>query len=223
MRNNLFFSVLIGAIILSGFTSCNDDNDTAVNTPPPSFFNLNTGNEWVYKKYENSNDNPDHFTFTGITDSVKVLGVANINGVLFSKLSHKKTGQEVYHEYMRVNSTGHLVSFTDLIYFSSFGGISETNPSQALHPGLDSNYQVTTTSEYGSLHYHLNNLSNISVEGNNYLVSPYVGDFILTIPDTGFKTVEYNYQPTIGLVKQVCHSVGGNYTWEERLVSYSVN
>lgn len=224
MKNRFFYAAFLFAFVLTGIFSCSNDDDTPSATPPAAFFNYNVGNKWVYKRYENTNDNPNNFTFSGITDSVRVEAIVNINGLLFSKLSHKKTGQAVYHEFLRTNNAGHLVGFTDLIYFDgNYSSINENNPSEVMHPGLDTAYEATASSPWGLLHYHLAAQANITVEGNDYAVSPYLGDYTPNDPQFDNKTVEFNYKPRVGLVKQVCHSTVTNFSWEDRLVSYHLN
>lgn len=126
---------------------------------------------------------------------------------------------------MRVNNDGHLVSFWDYQYFAGFDEISEENPSEVLHPGADTDYESYEERAYGSLHFYLDPLSNISVEGNGYAVTVFKGDFtpVVSGDNPELKTIEYNYAPTIGLVKRVCHHTLGDHSWEDRLVAYRLN
>ena len=217
----------LGIAILFTFaavvTSCNE-NDDVVQTPetPTAFFNLKVGNKWVYKKYQNSENEPAVFTFSGITDNVEVVGEVKVNGLIFSKVhhSHGNYSEPSGYEYWRVNNRGHLIIFrTEEIEEDVTEEMGET-----LHPGSDSSYQFTVTREFGTIYYHVTPEINITVEGKNYSVYPFKGDFIPALSQTGMvtKTVEYNYQKGIGLVKGVGHTAAGNYSWEDRLVSYDL-
>ena len=65
------------------FLSCSEDDNTT--SAEESFFNLNVGNKWVYKKYENSNFNPTEFTFNGVVDTIKIIDEVTISGLTFAK------------------------------------------------------------------------------------------------------------------------------------------
>lgn len=231
MKNVLSKGLLL---LMSGFLfSCSQNDDassnTAENTP---FFNLNVGSKWVYKKYENSPDNPNQFAFSGIVDTVKIVGIETIQGLKFAKKSSKKvninngTVEAVTYSYVRINSLGHLIEITDK---TPIENLTETD-GQVIHPIKDFNYVYDREVNdgnghvFGTIEFKLYSAENIVVEGQNYNVLPYNGIFTPSLdhPELISKTVQYNYAPTIGLVRYVCHSVAGNYTWEERLVSYEI-
>jgi hypothetical protein len=206
--------------------SCSENDQIPTNT---TFFNLNIGNEWVYKKYQNSFNDPTQLTFTGIVDTVKIVSIENIQGLTFAKRSSKKvnintgTVQPITYSYVRVNNLGHLIEIKD----ANIGMLSETT-GLVLHPGNDfsytRNYDVGTAPNIsGNVEFHLYNAINMTVEGNNYSVLPFNGLFTPVDPQLISKTVEYNYSPNIGLVKSVEQAVWGNDRYEERLVSYQLN
>jgi hypothetical protein len=209
--------------------SCSKNDEVATN--PESFFNLNVGSKWVYKKYENNFNNPTQFTFSGIVDTVKIVSIENIQGITFAKKSSKKvninTGnvQPITYSYVRINNLGHLIEISE---DNIVGTITETS-GLVIHPINDFNYTYTTDVNpgeiVGNIEYHLYNAINMNVEGSTYSVLPYNGVFTPAAnhPELISKTVEFNYTQNIGLVKYVCHAVAGNYSWEERLVSYQLN
>lgn len=126
--------------------------------------------------------------------------------------------------YLRVNSKGHLVALKTL----DNTPISETSGS-VIHPGTDFSFtfkrdQIEMNQLVGSLFYQLHKDKSIDVEGNVYLVSPYLGDFTpaASQPNLLKKTQEISFKKGVGLVKEVCHSVYGKGFFETRLVSATV-
>ena len=130
-------SILVVSFLLF---SCSE-NDGVSTTP--EFFNLQIGNEWVYKEYSNSNPNDQtQFVFTGIVDTVKIVGIENIQGLTFAKKSTKKVSvnngsvlSDTY-TYVRVNNSGHLIEISD---GDIEMGLSETT-GLVLHPGFDTTF-----------------------------------------------------------------------------------
>ena len=122
------------------FLSCSEDDNTT--SAEESFFNLNVGNKWVYKKYENSNFNPTEFTFNGVVDTIKIIDEVTISGLTFAKKLTKRVNINsnaiVYEKitYVRMNNQGHLVEINEdtaqNTVQESFGFV--------LHPGSDFNY-----------------------------------------------------------------------------------
>lgn len=214
-------SILFIAILS---TSCSTEGDVNVTPTQEDFFNLNVGNTWVYKRYNFELENPTTYTFSGITDNVEIVENVSLNGVSFSKLKHTKTHsnnseQSIEFEYLRVNSSGHLIGF----YASQYDlETIDENSGQVYHPGTDFNFGITVEFPYGSLNYSLHPQENIIVENNNYLVLPFKGVFTPSSSELESKTVESNYQSQIGLVKTVSHLVSGPYGWEDRLISYTI-
>ncbi|WP_298222940.1 hypothetical protein [Flavobacterium sp.] len=209
-------------------SSCSSNSDSEPE-PLPAFFNLNVGNEWVYKEYKNSYDNLDEYNFTGKIDSVEVLSIVNIEGIEFSKLRHKignatETMNPQYnYEYLRVDEFGHLVG-------SNPNGFLYEDPTTAgqlnimRHPGDDTTYQNTVVQESGTYFASVYPNTNIIVEGNNYTVSPLVLEYTSpegTMPIIN-KSVESDYQRQIGLVKKTNAYVSSPVYWENRLVSYHI-
>ena len=159
-------------------------------------------------------------------DTVKIVGNVEFSGLTFAKKITKRvninTNGVIYEKttYVRVNNQGHLVVIND---FDTSSAISESS-GIVLHPGLDSGYIYLDEEFYGTIEYKLYPQTTMNVEGSMYNINPYKGVFTPseTHPHLISKTVEYNYEHAIGLVKLICHSVGSNYTWEERLVDYEI-
>ncbi len=211
------------------FYSCSDNDDNDDNdgqTQSSEFFNLNVGNKWVYKRY-NYNTNSEQFIFSGIVDTVKIVEMVNYQGFTFAKRSSQKVnasngvGQTITYSYLRVNNLGHLVSIDDIY---NYGNLNETS-GITLHPGEDYDFVYSQVFDYGTLDYQLYDLTNVTVEGNNYSILPYKGIFTPnpSYPDLVSKVVEFNYEENIGLVNNVCHAVASDYKWEDRLISYQLN
>lgn len=223
MKNNLFLKIPILFLVFA-LGACSDDDNSSL--PQEDFFNLNLGNQWVYKRYNFDFDNPSIYTFSGETEHVEVVEIVSINGLNFSKLKHTKTyanspNSSIEYEYLRVNESGHLVGFMGAVSDIDENFITE-NFAGVLHPGEDFSYQFIRTEPYGTITHQLTPRVSMTVEGNNYSVFPYKGVFVPNSSDLVTKTVEYNYQKQIGLVKRVCHTVSGSSSWEDRLVSYTI-
>lgn len=194
------------------------------------FFNLKVGNQWVYKTYENNDfTNPQSPTyFTGRVDSVSIVGNVEIQGFTFAKQRTKiiypnsYINNSVTFRYLRVNSKGHLVSYpdTDNIVVTETGG-------HVMHPGKDFDYTFNNPvidgqpDPIGNIFYQLDDETTVTVEGNNYTVLPYKGDFTPTVTMPGLikKTQDISYKKGLGLVKEICHTVFGTKYLETRLVS----
>lgn len=225
------------AILLAALSmiiiSCRSSEDTAPENPAvENFFNLNVGNKFVYKTYDNPDfTNPQSvYIFTGKIDSVSIVGKVEVQGFTFAKERTKTfwtnstmNNQESFR-YLRVNSKGHLVALKTL----DNTPISEMSGS-VIHPGTDFSFtfkrdQIEMNQLVGSLFYQLHKDKSIDVEGNVYLVSPYLGDFTpaASQPNLLKKTQEISFKKGVGLVKEVCHSVYGKGFFETRLVSATV-
>ena len=205
--------------------SCNNNDDQLNTQVDQPFFNINSGNKWVYKIYQNNPNDSAEYVFTGVIDSVKIVGTENIQGFMFAKKSSKKTNRPVTYSYIRINNSGHLVEISDM---DNIGILTETS-GLVLHPGMDSsytyNFNVAGNPDIGNVEYHLYDTVNINVEGINYLVLPYHGIFTPSTNSFNLqsKTVGVDYTQNIGLVKSVTKSIVENYTFEERLISYQLN
>lgn len=219
---NYFIKICV-LFLAASLVCCSDDDNST--TADGEFFNLNVGNRWVYKKYNFEFDNPGVYTFSGQTDTVEIVEIVTVNGLSFSKLKHTKTFENnsnpiIEYEFLRVDESGHLRG----IYTDTDENMNHFNEHDGfiLHPGTDSEFQFIREEAWGTITYNLTEATDLSVENNNYNVLPYKGVFIPSSSEFVSKTVEYNYQKQIGLVKRVCHSVGNNYSWEDRLVSYTI-
>ncbi len=236
MKN--LISKILFVFTASILLSCSKNDDPA--TLPeknPQFFNLNVGNIWVYKNYQNIQNlpNQNELTFTGIVDTVKIIGIENIQGFTFAKKKSKKiflsTGnvKSISYSYLRVNNLGHLIEITDI---NNIGVLNETS-GYVIHPGNDVNFvynqEINNGSSeviYGNIEYRIYNSINKEVEGINYFVTPFNGIFTPTPASlqNGIisKTVEFNYSSNVGLIKSLSHSLFGPTIFEERLVYYQL-
>lgn len=222
MKINFKHVAVFLVLIAIAATSCSSNSDSEPE-PLPAFFNLNVGNEWVYKEYKNSEENQSEYNFTGKIDSVEVESVIAIEGVEFSKLRHK-VGNQIRYEYLRVDEFGHLVGNTYFLTAADDPAGTGVKLNHVKHPGDDITYQNTLVQESGTTFASVFPNSNIIVEGNNYTVSPLVLEYTSpegTVPMIN-KSVESNYQRQIGLVKKTNAYVFGNVFWEDRLVSYHI-
>jgi hypothetical protein len=201
----LLFS--LGIII----SSCSN-NETDASEP---FFNLSNGNLWVYKRYHSA-DNVN-YTFSNQIDSVRVTGDTLIGGISFSKLQHKTYNSGILNdetlETLRVNSAGHLVNQNNLVY----------------HSGTDLQYQnvrdflVGGIVNVGSIAEQLLEPFTTNIEGIDYFVYSYYGNF--TPLDTSLPNshIFFQYKEGLGLVCQHCAAASGFSCFEDRLVYYEIN
>lgn len=199
----------LSAIVLS----CSDDDS---NSTQESFFNLKDGNLWVYKKYIANAEGVE--SFSGITDSVTVSGNQTIGDVSYVRLVHEEYNQSIKvnerEEFVRVDESGHLVNEQGVV----------------IHPGADFNFQDTQpvndgSEVYGELNYTLNEMQNVTVEGQNYSVYPYVAMFVSdpehNLPE-GVGCFN-NYSAGIGMVAAHARFVSGTDYIEYRLTDYDIN
>ena len=202
--------ILLLLLVTSLFWSCSNDDETQQD----NFFNLNTGNVWVYKRYH-TNDNTNYI-FSNRIDSVKVVGDTLISGLTYSKLVHN-----VYYtsgnfsgdfECLRVNDEGHLVDQYGLV----------------IHPGDDTQYQSTRQQFVGTEVIGLTNFNLLppfqeNVEGEDYFVYSFHGDFVSNNPSIPNNYIYHRYQKGIGMVSQHCAYVSGTGAYQDRLVYYEIN
>jgi hypothetical protein len=216
MKNifNSFFLLIVAVL----FVSCSEDE--SVTPQSEDFFNLNVGSQWVYKKYDNNLNNPEVFVFQGVVDTVKIVDHITIGGLEYAIKTTKRVNinsNQIISEqsqYVRVNSLGHLVAI-----------VNSNNEEQVIHAGNDYDFvEVREQGIFGTTEYKLYEQMLMNVEGNTYTVVPFNGVFTPNEAFSNFdsKTIEYNFQKGVGLVKFVCHSISGTYTWEERLVDYEL-
>ncbi|HEY0092529.1 MAG TPA: hypothetical protein VGB43_08595, partial [Flavobacterium sp.] len=134
-------------IIFAIMVCCSDDSPTETPAAPVAFFNLNVGNEWVYKRYNYDPENPLVYTDSGIIDSVNVESVETLNGLQFSKILHRRFQDNQFlhlgYAYQRVNNLGFLVGYSDgqlnigTALPQDLNQITEDSGT-LLHPGTDS-------------------------------------------------------------------------------------
>lgn len=204
-------------IVLS---SCS--NDDSPDSLQEDFFNLETGNVWVYKRYYSNDDL--NYSFMNQIDSVKVEGDTLINNLTYKKVVRKKyTGGDYAYsitENLRVNDNGHMVNEQGVV----------------IHPGTDNQFQyskvVELTNEFGgdlvvfgNIHFQLlPNLLQVNVEGEDYLVHSYYGNFVSdNLEQTPNNYVFYQYKSGLGFVCEHEAALSGYGFFENRLVYYDVN
>lgn len=167
-------------LLLLVVCSCSNSDDTT-NVKPP-FFNLKTGNLWVYKRY--SSIDAINYTDDNFIDSVQVVGDSLLNGFTYSKILHKETNDGMYLELLRVDVNGHLINSNNFVK----------------HPGYDSGYEYVVSLGSGDISYHLIENQNIVVENQNYNASPFIGDYVPLLPNFPSHKLKYFYVPNTGLV-----------------------
>ena len=191
------------AIALS---SCSNDDDK---NNKEEFFNLEVGNQWVYKRYE---VNESKETYFGKTDTVKVVSTETIDGKQYFKITHTDWigGQE---EFLRIDNNNHLVSSSGFVQ----------------HPGTDKSFTDSrasnSTADFGTLSYTLKDMTKITVEGKDYEVYPYSGYFTNSPPNNfpeGESSIDA-YSKGIGFViKKYRYISSATGFIEYRLASYEL-
>ncbi len=212
--------------LLLAITSCQKDDEAIIPDPPISessnFFNLKTGNTWVYKRYR-YNKEIDEFIFDGKMDTVYLEKELMLNGEKYFKQKSIDINGKIKKELVTVNHFGHLIG-------KSFKYYNNDVKQYLIHPGKDfnlSNYIRSFSDNYfsvrGNINYSLNPIQEIQVEGVRYQTYPFLGIFI------PFEGVEYPkmisgfgqyFQENLGRIKEVCKSSTGITAWEARLVSH---
>ena len=202
MKKMLAF-VAMSATLLS----CSNDDDS-----PKEFFNLKEGNLWVYKRYFSDSEG-QNFVFRDQIDSVTVTGQEVINGLSYSILHHTNSfgsNSETY-QYLRVDENGHLVNERRFV----------------LHPGTDTEYTFKRTLAFsevihGEITHVMEAQKNVTVEGNNYEIYPFVQylEPITNIP--GGNAGGYSYAKGIGIVLSWDRYLSTLSYIEDRLVSYDL-
>jgi hypothetical protein len=190
-------------LLFFGLCSCSNSDDTTTIKPP--FFNLKTGNLWVYKRYSSSD--AIHYTDDHFVDSVRVVGDSLLNGFTYSKIIHKETNDGMYLELLRVTADGHLINADNFVK----------------HPGYDSSYQYIQNLNGGTATYHLIGNQNITVENHNYDTSPFIADYVPLLPQFPNHTLKYFYAPNTGLVLRHIENHPESPDIEYRLVYSELN
>jgi len=165
MKHLLF---CLSAIAL--FASCSNsdiledvalDNPEIINQPEANFFALTVGNSWVYKNYR-LNKETGNYDYTGVIDSISIVGTEDFEGDTYFNFRRLTTGNEDGITYCNANGehfelkreeNGNLVNKTGFIKFASC------------------NYEerLLTEQVWGSLHeITLEENSTISVEAGEF-------------------------------------------------------
>jgi hypothetical protein len=191
--------------------SCSNDSESQ----DDSFFNLETGNLWVYKRFNSA----DGTTFTPSTrvDSVRVTETIVIDGENYSTLLHKVYNagalSEEFEIHLREDASGHLVNEAGFV----------------VHPGNDASYThvrpiiLGEEEQVGNVNYHLETPVDVTVEGQDYFVFPYIGDYIPLDSSEQTQYIFDQYQEHLGLVVQHCSAVFGPSCYQDRLIHHEVN
>jgi len=217
-----FFSLLGLSFLM--FSCSNDLEDTTPSSPSSTFFNINVGNKWVYKRYH-YNSITSNFSSYNRIDSVFVTGDTLINTLIYKKIIHKTYSDIVANpsfylvtkDYLRVDNEDHLVTANGFVR----------------HPGFDNQYQYThdyylytdnTPFLMGSAIFQVQAPQNLLVEGQNFYLYDYKGDFTgnqsLNFPNN---TIHYMYEEGTGLVLQRIPAVSGSGYFEDRLIYFEIN
>lgn len=204
MKQTIYFALL--SIV---FLSCSSDNESSSS----NFFNLNTGNLRVYKRFAST----DGVTFVEGTriDSVRTTGDTIIEGITYEKFLHKifvnSVQMEAFTECLRENQNGHLID--------QWGTV--------LHPGYDSGYNfispvIVGGNVLGDIHWTLGDPITEIVEGQSYNIYPFNGHFIPG-ENQEEQYVFNRYAPNIGLVVMHFSAIWGSFNVEDRLIYSEVN
>lgn len=192
--------------------SCSSSNDNQQD----DFFNLETGNLRVYKRFTS----PDgvNFTETSRIDSVFTTGDTIVSGINYEKFVHKVYNSGIFSqassftEALREDENGHLV-----------------NPSGfVLHPGFDMEYIATRQifvgdTQVGNMFYQQTEPLNVSVGDQAYFVYQYVGNYSPFNPTDPTQYIFDQYQQGTGLVNQHCSAIYGTSCYQDRLIYYEVD
>ncbi len=189
--NNIFKILLIFSFAIT--TSCQKDDEAIIPDPPKSgssnFFNLKTGNTWVYKRYVENCDNSLGWSKCipyGSIDTVYIEKELMLNGSRCYKRVTKNINGNIETEIIKINKYGHLVKTN---YPYNYGS------EEIIHPGkifVNANYEDVL-----KMKYELKPIQEIAVEGKNYKVHPFTGKSIL-YDNPNFESF---YQENIGEVK----------------------
>lgn len=198
------------AAIAALLASCSGDDSTPVENE--EFFPLAEGNLWVYKRYDVSASGLE--TTSGRIDSVRVIGYYTSGGKTYSDLRHRiynGSGAPIdqWNELLRIDENGHLVNS---------GG-------KVVHPGNDADYQYTRPEVMGTMAYQVEEITDMTVEGQNYTVIPFTGYYT---PDPGMNIPagigeRVSLQPEIGIIIHHCRYLSSPAYFEDRLVYYELN
>lgn len=201
--------LLLAAVAL---TSCSTDSNSEDN----NFFNLRQGNLWVYKRYV-SNDNMSYTPTTRI-DSVRITGDTLINSNHYAKFVHRiynsNVLSETYKECLRVDSNSHLIDNNGYVY----------------HAGTDIGYSHNRSVKVGPeetivgwIGEELLEPFTTNIEGVDYFVYSYYGNFYPADPALPTNYIFYEYAKGIGMVNQRCAAISGSASTEDRLIYYDLN
>jgi hypothetical protein len=190
-----------------------------------SYFNINVGNKWVYKRYNFNVVTGQYNGQTNTIDSVFVNGDTLINTNLYKKVIHRvyndvvnnPTNFNEHFEFLRIDSNDHLIN--------EFGRV--------IHPGFDNQYQYTHTYSnsvnnvnivYGTAIFQLVSPQNILIEGQTYNVNDFKGIFTgnsgLNVPNN---IINYMFEEQTGMILSRCPTVSGTSYYEDRLIYYELN
>lgn len=227
---NIFIAIILSLSLISCSES---DTPVIVNsTQTNSFFNIENGNKWVYKRYNYNNSNGSYIQ-TNTIDSVFVVGDTVINSINYKKMYHhtyydiinSPTNYQLVKDFVRIDSNDHLVRPDGFVLHPGFDTTYQYSHNYYSAYFYDSNSGTYIQNLFGTAEFQLvSGILSFTVEGVNYDLYNYKGDFTgntsLNIPDN---TINYMYGEEIGLVLTRCPYVSGNAFYEDRLIYYELN
>jgi len=83
--------VFLNVSIILFIFSCSEPE--TIENKPSNFYGLNIGNSWVYKSYK-YNHNTNEYIYSGVIDSVSVIGQEELNGELYFKIRTNTSGYQ---------------------------------------------------------------------------------------------------------------------------------
>lgn len=203
--------------------ACNKDDEQVIQEETVNFFNLKTGNYWVYKNYDG--DSIQNMKFSNTLDSVVLTDKFTFDKKdyfrkeTFYKNVDANTWNMKSSNYIYVNSKGHLITV------GKDPRESNNQKEYTTHPGADKDFSyqeeiIYRGESYGTVVYKLEDNQNINVEGKDYVSYPYIGRLPANDKVRKELVSEYHYTKGIGMVKEVLATISGDTTFERHLVSY---
>lgn len=114
-------------ITLSFSCTESDNSENQINPPDDNFFALTVGNSWVYKNYR-YNPDTEVYDYTGVIDSISIVGIQDFSDVSYFKFRRLTTGNESeitfcnengeHFEFLR-ESEGNLINEEGSIKFTN--------------------------------------------------------------------------------------------------------
>lgn len=203
--------------------ACNKDDEQVIKEETVNFFNLKTGNYWVYKNYDG--DSIQNMKFSNTLDSVVLTDKFTFDKKdYFRKETFYKNvdantwnSKSVY--YISVNSKGHLITV------GKDPRESNNQKEYTTHPGTDKDFSYQEEIIYGGESYGIvicksENNQTINVEGKDYVSYPYIWRLQPNEKVKKELVSEFHYAKNVGLVKETTPMISGSFIIEKRLTSF---